>query len=69
MEPYFRKIYSSSVLHLIKPEKEIYEYVQKDMEPNCSYTMIDDNLTNLVVPRELGWDNILFRGVQDLKDL
>ena len=69
MEPYFKKIYSSSALHLIKPEKEIYEYVQKDMGQNYSYTMIDDNPANLVVPRELGWDTILFRGVQDLKDL
>ena len=31
--------------------------------------MIDDNPANLAVPRELGWDTILFRGVQDLKDL
>ena len=69
MEGYFQKIYSSSSLRMAKPEKEIYEYVEKDMGPNYSYTMIDDNPANLLVPQQLGWDTILFRSILDLEHL
>lgn len=69
-EAFFKKIYVSSALGKAKPNKDIYEYVQNDQgKEYSSFCMIDDNEANLVAPKELGWETILFKGVDSLKSL
>ena len=70
MLPYFKKLYVSSALGLAKPDKAIYEYVIKDTNNAYeTYTMIDDNESNLVEPRNLGWKTIRFKSIEDLAPL
>ena len=51
----FEKVYLSYEMELCKPDKEIYQYVLRDMNLNPHETLfIDDNLKNVEAASELG---------------
>ena len=69
-EKYFKKLYISSALGMAKPNRDIYELVQKEQSGNHGQIwMIDDHEENLNIPAELGWNTIHFTGINSLKDL
>lgn len=69
-EKYFKKLYISSALGMVKPNRDIYEFVQKEQGGNHGQIwMIDDHEENLKIPAELGWNTIHFTGIDSLKDL
>lgn len=57
----FKRIFVSSAIKLIKPNRDIYEYVENQFKGQyASFTMIDDKEKNLVEPRLMGWKTIHF---------
>ncbi len=69
-EKYFKKLYVSSALRMAKPNRDIYEFVQKEQGDRYGRIwMIDDHKENLKVPAELGWNTILFTGINSLNGL
>lgn len=67
---YFKKLYVSSAIGMIKPNRDIYEYVIRDQNENYKEMyMIDDNEANLKVLPSLHVHGILFTGNDCLKEL
>jgi putative hydrolase of the HAD superfamily len=57
----YKKIYLSYQEKMAKPDKDIYEKVQKEsgVLPN-EILFVDDRAENLIVPEKLGWQTVLF---------
>jgi len=54
-------IIDSSIIHMKKPDKEIYEFAQKQAGVPASEILFIDNMEkNLVAPQELGWQTFLY---------
>ena len=67
---YFKKLYVSSAIGMIKPNRDIYEYVIRDQnETYQNIYMVDDNEANLKVLSSLHVHGILFTGNDCLKEL
>ncbi len=59
-ERYFHKPYYSHLIHLRKPDTDIYEYVLKDAQLNADETLfIDDNAHNIEGAKKVGLQTIL----------
>ena len=53
---YFEKVYYSHVLHLRKPNRNIYDFVCRDADINPSETLFfDDNVDNIEAATLAGW--------------
>lgn len=66
----FKRIFVSSALKLVKPNRDIYEYVEMEFQGQyASFTMIDDKEKNLVQPKSMGWNTIHFTGPEVLDNL
>ncbi|MHA7142144.1 MULTISPECIES: HAD family hydrolase [unclassified Arthrobacter] len=65
---YFTKMYFSSVLQLVKPQREIFEHVLRDLgaEPH-EVTFVDDAQVNVAAAQELGIDAMLHQPGIDLQ--
>lgn len=65
---YFQKMYFSSALKLVKPQREIFEHVLQDLgaEPG-RVTFVDDNPDNVAAAAELGIDARLHQPGIDLQ--
>ena len=67
---YFKKLYVSSAIGMMKPNRDIYEYVIRDQnEAYQEMYMVDDNEANLKVLPSLRVHGILFTGNDCLKEL
>lgn len=67
---YFDAIYSSSALHLAKPDLAIYKHVIHDRHQDfAEIYMIDDNANNLAKLDSIGVKGILFKDVKSLDPL
>ena len=65
----FHKIYVSADLCLKKPDKDIYEYVLKDLNLAPEEAVFIDNMErNTVVAEELGIKSIVFKDAGQLKE-
>ena len=63
----FDKLFLSHEVGFIKPEKEIYQAVEKVSGfPSEEHIFIDDILEYVNVAKSLGWDGIQFLGYDDL---
>jgi len=63
----FDKLFLSNEVGFIKPEKEIYEVVEKQSGfPSSEHIFIDDILEYVDAAKQLGWDGIQFKGYDDL---
>lgn len=63
----FKSIFVSSAIKLIKPNRDIYEFVENKFKGQyASFTMIDDEEKNLVEPNLMGWKTIHFTGPEAL---
>ncbi len=59
-ERYFHKPYYSHLIHLRKPDTDIYEYVLKDAQLKADETLfIDDNAHNIEGAKKVGLQTIL----------
>lgn len=59
-EKYFTKVYYSHLLHMRKPNKNIFNRVQELEELTPDETLfIDDNLDNIEAARSCGWNAVL----------
>lgn len=68
LEP-FEKKYFSSELKMIKPNKDIYEYVLRDFGVKAEECVfIDDKGPNIRVSEELGLNSILFKDNEQVKE-
>ena len=66
---YFDAIYSSSKLHMAKPDPEIYRYVLKDLGTDPSRVLYFDDLKeNVEAARELGITSCLVTSPKDVCD-
>lgn len=66
---YFDAIYSSSKLHMAKPDPEIYRYVLKDLGTEPSRVLyFDDIKENVNAARELGITSCLVTSPKDVCD-
>ncbi len=66
----FKDIYVSSAIKLVKPNRDIYEFVEKKYNRQYeSFTMIDDKEKNLIEPRSMGWKTIHFTKPEVLDNL
>ena len=64
---FFDKIYSSSDLHMRKPDLEIYEYVLKDLGVNADKVLyFDDREENINAAKSLGIKSYLVTSTQDV---
>ena len=67
IEDIFDDVIISYKVHMIKPNKEIYEYAyNKYCSKGDEVYYIDDQEVNLVAPKELGWHTILFNNYKDI---
>lgn len=72
----YKKIYLSYQEKLAKPNLDIYEKVQREsgVLPN-EILFVDDRAENLIVPKSLGWQTVLFdelkaeEGVSKIREL
>ena len=63
----FDKLFLSHEVGFIKPEKEIYQAVEKESGfPSEEHIFIDDILEYVDAAKKLGWDGIQFLGYKDL---
>jgi putative hydrolase of the HAD superfamily len=63
----FDKLFLSHEVGFIKPEKEIYQAVEKESGfPSGEHIFIDDILEYVDAAKQLGWDGIQFKGNEDL---
>lgn len=68
IEKYFNDIFSSSQLHLKKPNRKIYEYVAKELEiAPGEAVFIDDKAKNINGAKTVGFETILYRGLPECK--
>lgn len=67
LAPYFEGIYSSSALHMKKPDPKFFEYVysRHNKEGERTY-FIDDTEANFAGIQNLPIEGILFRGIESL---
>jgi len=57
----YKKIYLSYQIKMAKPNLDIYEKVQKETSVLSSEILfVDDKTENLIIPRNLGWQTVLF---------
>ena len=67
---YFHKAYYSHLIHLRKPNEDIYEYVLKDAHLKASETLfIDDNAQNIEGAKRVGLQTILHRIGDEIGDV
>ncbi len=66
----FDKAYFSFDLHLLKPEKDIYEFVmyQHKLVPQETL-LIDDRLDNIEAAASLGWKTYQLKAPQRIRDI
>jgi putative hydrolase of the HAD superfamily len=63
----FDKLFLSHEVGFIKPEKEIYQAVEKESGfPPEEHIFIDDILEYVDAAKKIGWDGIQFIGYEDL---
>lgn len=61
----FEKIYFSHILHLRKPDPEIFEYVLKDSNLNREETVfVDDSLQHVQSAEKIGIKSVLFQNMK-----
>jgi putative hydrolase of the HAD superfamily len=66
----FEKIYCSAELGMAKPDKRIFEYVMRDAQIIPETTLfIDDLDRNINIAKELEFQTILFKNIEQIKDL
>jgi HAD superfamily hydrolase (TIGR01549 family) len=64
----FDSKYISSEIGLVKPNKEIFEYVIKDLDiPASEIVFFDDSQKNIDVAIEVGLDGILYTSVEQVQ--
>ena len=69
-ERYFHKPYYSHLIHLRKPNTDIYEYVLKDAELKAGETLfIDDNAHNIEGAKKVGLQTILHEIEAEIVDV
>lgn len=69
-ERYFHKPYYSHLIHLRKPNADIYEYVLKDAQLNAHETLfIDDNAQNIEGAKSVGLNTILHNIGDEITDV
>lgn len=57
----YKKVYLSCDLKIAKPHPDIYTTVQRESNVNPDEILfIDDFAENLIIPKQLGWQTILF---------
>ncbi|MCX8010876.1 MAG: HAD family phosphatase, partial [Ignavibacteria bacterium] len=66
---YFKKLFLSYEIGNIKPEKEIFEFVEKQIElKHSEFIYIDDILEYVETARAKGWNAIQFKNNEQLID-
>ena len=61
----FEKMYLSHIIHLRKPNPEIFEYVLKDSNLNREETVfVDDSIQHVESARSIGIKSVLFQGMR-----
>jgi putative hydrolase of the HAD superfamily len=64
---YFDKLFYSDEIKFLKPEPQIYEYVQNAIRLNPSEILFIDDVENYVnAATNCGWDGIAFKGYEYL---
>jgi putative hydrolase of the HAD superfamily len=65
----FDKLYLSHEVGFIKPEKEIYNYIEKDSGKSANELILIDDIKEYVdAAKSSGWDGIVFTGYENLKN-
>lgn len=65
---FFKHVFFSSEMGMMKPEKEIYLFVLNEIKQeaeNCIF--IDDNIKYIDAARELGINALLFKNIQQIR--
>ncbi len=61
LDPLIDTSFYSNECHIMKPDPDLYQLVAKSLSYQSSELLfIDDREKNLIIPRQLGWDTLLF---------
>ncbi len=61
----FDYVYLSFEIGMLKPNKEVYEYVLNDLKINASNILfIDDNKDNIEIAKACGWNTCMAFGYE-----
>ncbi len=65
---HFDRLFMSHELGVMKPDSQIYERVQQEIGlPSESLLFVDDLEANIEAARSAGWNGIVYRGIERLK--